>query len=55
MAVIKAQVRPELLSWARDRAKVTAEDAARAANVAVEVVRRGRAMTLHVALEPLRT
>lgn len=36
MAVIKAQVKPELLSWARDTAKVTAEDAAKAANVAVE-------------------
>lgn len=36
MAVIKAQVKPVLLSWARDRAKVSAVDAAKAANVAVE-------------------
>jgi Zn-dependent peptidase ImmA (M78 family) len=36
MPVIKAQVKSELLSWARDRAKVTAEDAAKAANVTVE-------------------
>jgi len=36
MAAIRAQVKPELLSWARDRAKVSAEDAAKAANVAVE-------------------
>lgn len=36
MAVIKARVKRELLSWARDRAKVSLEDAAKSANVAVE-------------------
>lgn len=36
MAVIKARVKRELLSWARDRAKISLEDAAKAANVTVE-------------------
>lgn len=36
MAVIKAQVKRELLSWARDRARVSPEDAAKAAGVPVE-------------------
>lgn len=36
MAVIKARVKRELLSWARDRAKVSREDAAKAAGVPVE-------------------
>jgi Zn-dependent peptidase ImmA (M78 family) len=36
MATIKALVKPKLLKWARTRAKVTLEDAAKAASVAVE-------------------
>lgn len=36
MAAIKALVKPALLVWARDRAKVRAEDAAKAANVDLE-------------------
>lgn len=36
MAVIKAQVKRDLLVWARDRAKVSPEDAAKAAGVTVE-------------------
>ncbi len=36
MAGIKALVKPELLLWARDRAKVKVEDAAKAAAVSVE-------------------
>ncbi|WP_043358334.1 XRE family transcriptional regulator, partial [Belnapia sp. F-4-1] len=36
MTVIKAHVKPELLRWARGRAKVKLEDAAKAANVTVE-------------------
>jgi Zn-dependent peptidase ImmA (M78 family)/DNA-binding XRE family transcriptional regulator len=36
MAVIKARVKRELLSWTRDRAKVSLEDAAKAAGVTVE-------------------
>ena len=36
MAAIKALVKPALLRWARSRAKVTIEDAAKAAHVAVE-------------------
>jgi Zn-dependent peptidase ImmA (M78 family) len=36
MASIKAIVKPELLVWTRKRAKVTIEDAAKAANVLVE-------------------
>jgi Zn-dependent peptidase ImmA (M78 family)/DNA-binding XRE family transcriptional regulator len=36
MAVIRALVKPELLKWARDRAKVKLEDAARAAHVPPE-------------------
>jgi Zn-dependent peptidase ImmA (M78 family) len=36
MAAIKALVKPELLKWARTRAKVPLEDAAKATNVAVE-------------------
>jgi transcriptional regulator with XRE-family HTH domain len=36
MAAIKALVKPKLLRWARDRAKVKPEDAAKAAHVAVE-------------------
>jgi Zn-dependent peptidase ImmA (M78 family) len=36
MAVIKARVKRELLSWTRDRAKVSLEDAAKAARVTVE-------------------
>ena len=33
MTVTKAHIKPELLRWARDRAKVTSADAAKAANV----------------------
>jgi hypothetical protein len=33
MAAIKALVKPTLLRWARDRAKVKPEDAAKAAHV----------------------
>jgi Zn-dependent peptidase ImmA (M78 family) len=36
MATIKALVKPELLRWARDRAKVKLEDAAKAAHVSAE-------------------
>jgi hypothetical protein len=36
MAAIKALVKPELLRWARNRAKVKPEDAAKAAHVTVE-------------------
>jgi Zn-dependent peptidase ImmA (M78 family)/DNA-binding XRE family transcriptional regulator len=36
MAAFKALVKPELLVWTRKRAKVRTEDAAKAANVAVE-------------------
>jgi Zn-dependent peptidase ImmA (M78 family) len=36
MATIKALVKPELLRWARDRAKVKLEDAAKAAHVSIE-------------------
>jgi Zn-dependent peptidase ImmA (M78 family) len=36
MAAIKALVKPELLVWARDRAKVKIDDAAKAAGVSVE-------------------
>ncbi len=36
MAAIKALVKPELLRWARTRAKVKLEDAAKAAHVSVE-------------------
>lgn len=36
MAVIKAQVKRDLMVWARDRAKVSLEDAAKAAAVTVE-------------------
>jgi transcriptional regulator with XRE-family HTH domain len=36
MATIKALVKPALLRWARDRAKVKPEDAAKAARVSVE-------------------
>lgn len=36
MAAIKALVKPELLRWARNRAKVKLEDAAKAAHVTVE-------------------
>jgi Zn-dependent peptidase ImmA (M78 family)/DNA-binding XRE family transcriptional regulator len=36
MASIKALVKPQLLAWTRKRAKVRAEDAAKAANVSVE-------------------
>lgn len=36
MTAIKAHVKPELLRWARGRAKVKPEDAAKAANVSVE-------------------
>jgi transcriptional regulator with XRE-family HTH domain len=36
MATIRALVKPELLKWARDRAKVKLEDAAKAAHVSVE-------------------
>jgi Zn-dependent peptidase ImmA (M78 family) len=36
MAIIKARVKRELLSWARDRARVSPDDAAKAANVTVE-------------------
>jgi Zn-dependent peptidase ImmA (M78 family) len=36
MTTIKALVKPKLLKWARSRAKVKPEDAARAAHVAVE-------------------
>jgi Zn-dependent peptidase ImmA (M78 family) len=36
MAVIRALVKPELLKWARDRAKVKLEDAAKAAHVQPE-------------------
>lgn len=36
MAVIKAQVKRDLLVWARDRAKISPEDAAKAAAVTVE-------------------
>lgn len=36
MASVKALVKPQLLVWARGRAKVKAEDAAKAANVPVE-------------------
>jgi Zn-dependent peptidase ImmA (M78 family)/DNA-binding XRE family transcriptional regulator len=35
----KALIKPELLGWARDRAKVTVEDAARAANVEPETLK----------------
>ncbi len=38
MAAIKALVKPELLAWARDRAKITAADAAKAAGVDVESI-----------------
>lgn len=38
MAGITAQVKPELLSWARDSAKVTVADAAKAAHVSIERV-----------------
>ena len=36
MAVIKAQIKRELLTWTRDRAKISAEVAAKAAGVTVE-------------------
>lgn len=36
MAAAKALVKPDLLTWTRNRAKVRAEDAAKAANVSVE-------------------
>jgi DNA-binding transcriptional regulator YiaG len=36
MAAIKALVKPELLRWARNGAKVRLEDAAKAAHVTVE-------------------
>src|SRR6185312_12387070 len=36
MAAIKALVKPAILRWARNRAKVKAEDAAKAAHVPVE-------------------
>ena len=36
MAAIRALVKPELLRWARARAKVKLEDAAKAAHVSVE-------------------
>jgi transcriptional regulator with XRE-family HTH domain len=36
MVAIKALVKPELLVWARDRAKVKPEDAAKAAHISVE-------------------
>lgn len=36
MAAIKALIKPELLRWARNRAKVKLEDAAKAAHVSVE-------------------
>ena len=38
MPTIKALIKPKLLVWTRNRAKVTLEDAAQAANVAVEDV-----------------
>lgn len=44
MAVIKARVKRELLSWARDRAKVSLEDAAKAAGVSVERVQAWEAV-----------
>ena len=39
MAGTKALIKPALLGWARDRAKVTVDDAAKAVNVAPEVLR----------------
>jgi Zn-dependent peptidase ImmA (M78 family) len=39
----KALIKPELLSWARSRAKVTVDDAARAANVQPETLERWEA------------
>ena len=41
----KAIIKPELLTWTRDRAKVTLADAAKAANVAPEVVEAWEAGT----------
>jgi Zn-dependent peptidase ImmA (M78 family) len=40
MASVKALVKPELLVWARDRAKVKTEDAAKAAGVTVERIQK---------------
>lgn len=40
MASVKALVKPELLAWARSRARVSLDDAAKAANVSVERLRR---------------
>ena len=40
MASVKALVKPELLSWARIRAKVTIEDAAKAASVKADEIAR---------------
>lgn len=39
MASTKALIKPELLGWARNRAKVTVDDAARAANVEPEILK----------------
>jgi Zn-dependent peptidase ImmA (M78 family)/DNA-binding XRE family transcriptional regulator len=55
MASIKALVKPELLAWARDRAQVRIEDAAKAANVTVDRISEWEKGTSAPTVAQLRT
>lgn len=55
MAPIKALVKPELLAWARERAKVKIEDAAKSVNVSVERLKDWEAGSDAPTINQLRT
>jgi Zn-dependent peptidase ImmA (M78 family)/DNA-binding XRE family transcriptional regulator len=55
MASPKALIKPELLGWARNRAKVTLDDAAKAANVEPETLERWEAGEDAPTVSQLRT